>query len=315
MSDFNQQVIEEFRANGGRVGGMFEGAALLLLTTTGARSGRAHTNPAVYVRDGARLLVFASNAGGPKHPAWFHNLSADPYVTVELGTAEGTVERFGATAVVTEGEERDRLYAEQADRDPGFAAYQAATDRIIPVVALHRVDFTDPARLRAIADHLVTVHAELRAELAALREGLGSATAEAEAESEGGTAGADGEAGAEGTAGAAGRETPTLGRQLARHCLTFCSALHAHHHNEDSAFDLLEHEFPELSGPLDRMREEHKVVARTVEELEALLASGAEPATLRAEVDRLATRLEEHFTYEEEQLMPALTRTRAVPGA
>ncbi|MER5712579.1 nitroreductase/quinone reductase family protein [Streptomyces sp. NPDC002122] len=313
MSDFNQQVIEEFRANGGRVGGMFEGAALLLLTTTGARSGRAHTNPTVYVRDGARLLVFASNAGGPKHPAWFHNLSADPYVTVELGTAEGTVERFGATAVVTEGEERDRLYAEQADREPGFAAYQAATDRIIPVVALHRVDFADPARHRAIADHLVTVHAELRAELAALREGLGSATAEAEGEAGAeGTAGAEGEAG---TAGAAGRETPTLGRQLARHCLTFCSALHAHHHNEDGAFDLLEHEFPELSGSLDRMREEHKVVARTVEELEALLASGAEPATLRAEVDRLATRLEEHFAYEEEQLVPALTRTRAVPGA
>ncbi|WP_395358849.1 nitroreductase/quinone reductase family protein [Streptomyces sp. YH02] len=304
MPDFNQQVIEEFRANGGRVGGMFEGAALLLLTTTGARSGRAHTNPAVYVRDGARLLVFASNAGGPKHPAWFHNLSADPYVTVELGTPEGTVERFGATAVVTEGEERDRLYAEQADRDPGFAAYQAATDRTIPVVALHRVDLGDPARHRAIADHLIKVHAELRAELAALREGLGSAAEEA-----------TDPAGSADSTGAVVRDTPTLGRQLARHCLTFCGALHAHHHNEDSAFDLLEREFPELSDSLDRMREEHKVVARTVEELEALLASGAAPATLRAEVDRLATRLEEHFTYEEAQLVPALTRSRAVPGA
>ncbi|WP_455713175.1 nitroreductase/quinone reductase family protein [Streptomyces zaomyceticus] len=120
MSDFNQRVIEEFRANGGRVGGMFEGAALLLLTTTGARSGRAHTTPAVYVRDGARLLVFASNAGGPKHPAWFHNLRADPHVTVELGTPEGAVERFAATSVVTEGEERDRLYAEQTARDPAW---------------------------------------------------------------------------------------------------------------------------------------------------------------------------------------------------
>ncbi|MEV7373272.1 nitroreductase/quinone reductase family protein [Streptomyces sp. NPDC090301] len=308
MPDFNRQVIEEFRANGGRVGGMFEGAALLLLTTTGARSGRAHTNPAVYVRDGARLLVFASNAGGPKHPAWFHNLSADPYVTVELGTPEGTVERFGATAVVTEGEERDRLYAEQAERDPGFAAYQAATDRVIPVVALHRVDLGDPARHRAIADHLVKVHAELRAELTALREGLGSAAADA--------AGPAGSAGPAATADAADtvvRGTPTLGGQLARHCLTFCGALHAHHHNEDSAFDLLEREFPELSDSLDRMREEHKVVARTVEELEALLTSGAAPATLRAEVDRLAARLEEHFTYEEAQLVPALTRSRPEP--
>ncbi|MFB7394565.1 nitroreductase/quinone reductase family protein [Streptomyces sp. NPDC056191] len=305
MPDFNRQVIEEFRANGGRVGGMFEGAALLLLTTTGARSGRAHTNPAVYVRDGARLLVFASNAGGPKHPAWFHNLSADPYVTVELGTPEGTVERFGATAVVTEGEERDRLYAEQAERDPGFAAYQAATDRLIPVVALHRVDLGDPARHRAIADHLVKVHAELRAELTALREGLGSAASE--------SAGPAGPADAAATADTVVRRTPTLGGQLARHCLTFCGALHAHHHNEDSAFDLLEREFPELSDSLDRMREEHKVVARTVEELEALLTSGAAPATLRAEVDRLATRLEEHFAYEEAQLLPALTRSRPEP--
>ncbi|MFB6626155.1 nitroreductase/quinone reductase family protein [Streptomyces sp. NPDC056374] len=305
MPDFNRQVIEEFRANGGRVGGMFEGAALLLLTTTGARSGRAHTNPAVYVRDGARLLVFASNAGGPKHPAWFHNLSADPYVTVELGTPEGTVERFGATAVVTEGEERDRLYAEQAERDPGFAAYQAATDRLIPVVALHRVDLGDPARHRAIADHLVKVHAELRAELTALREGLGSAAADA--------AGPAGPADAATTADTVVRGTPTLGGQLARHCLTFCGALHAHHHNEDSAFDLLEREFPELSDSLDRMREEHKVVARTVEELEALLTSGAAPAALRAEVDRLATRLEEHFAYEEAQLVPALTRSRPEP--
>ncbi|MFE5974259.1 nitroreductase/quinone reductase family protein [Streptomyces sp. NPDC056460] len=305
MPDFNRQVIEEFRANGGRVGGMFEGAALLLLTTTGARSGRAHTNPAVYVRDGARLLVFASNAGGPKHPAWFHNLSADPYVTVELGTPEGTVERFGATAVVTEGEERDRLYAEQAERDPGFAVYQAATDRLIPVVALHRVDLGDPARHRAIADHLVKVHAELRAELTALREGLGSAASDA--------AGPAGPADAAATADTVVRGTPTLGGQLARHCLTFCGALHAHHHNEDSAFDLLEREFPELSDSLDRMREEHKVVARTVEELEALLTSGAAPATLRAEVDRLATRLEEHFAYEEAQLVPALTRSRPEP--
>lgn len=294
MSDLNLQVIAEFRANGGRVGGMFEGAALLLLTTTGARSGRAHTNPAVYVRDGARLLVFASNAGGPKHPAWFHNLSADPFVTVELGTPEGTVERFAATAVVTEGEERDRLYAEQADRDPGFAAYQAATDRIIPVVALHRVDLADPARHRAIAGHLVKVHAELRDELTALREGLGSAEAEAK--------------------GAAVRDAPGPGRRLARHCLTFCGALHAHHHNEDSVFDLLQHEFPELADSLDRMREEHRVVARTVEELETLLTSGAAPATLLAELDRLATRLEEHFAYEEAQLIPALTGTRAAPA-
>ncbi|MFF9852347.1 nitroreductase/quinone reductase family protein [Streptomyces litmocidini] len=279
MSDFNEQVIEEFRANGGRVDGMFEGASLLLLTTTGARSGRPHTNPAVYVRDGARLLVFASNAGGPKHPAWFHNLRADAHVTVELGTPGRTVELFAAMAVVTEGEERDRLYAEQSARDPAFAAYQAGTDRVIPVVALHRVDLADPARHRAIAAHLVKVHDELRAELAALREGMDS-------------------------------PAPTLGRQLARHCLTFCGALHAHHSSEDGVFDLLEEQFPDLADSLDRMRREHRVVARTVDELETLLSSGAAPQTLRTEVDRLAKSLEEHFAHEESQLLPALAPER-----
>ncbi|MEU4081820.1 nitroreductase family deazaflavin-dependent oxidoreductase [Streptomyces venezuelae] len=287
MPDFNQRVIAEFRANGGRVGGMFEGAALLLLTTTGARSGRGRTNPVGYVRDGARLLVFASNAGGPEHPAWFHNLRADPHVTVELGTPEGTVERFAATAVVTAGEERDRLYAEQAARDPAFAAYQAGTDRTIPVVALHRVDLADPARHRAIAEHLTKVHAELRAELAALRADLETTASE---------------------------RAPALGRHLARHCLTFCGALHAHHHNEDGVFDLLERQFPELAASLDRMRAEHRTVARTVEELEALLASGATPSVLRAEVDRLAGRLEDHFSYEEAELTPVLTRASAPPA-
>ncbi|MGW8364034.1 nitroreductase/quinone reductase family protein [Streptomyces wedmorensis] len=275
MSGFNQQVIDEFRAHGGRVGGVFDGASLLLLTTTGARGGRAHTTPAVFVRDGARLLVYASNGGSPHHPAWFHNLRADAHVTVELGTPEGTVERFAATAVVTEGEERERLFAEQCERDPAFAAYQAGTDRPIPVVALHRTDLTDPARHRAIAAHLVKVHDELRTELAALRAGLDSPAA-------------------------------TIGPQLTRHCLTLCGALHAHHRNEDSVFDLLQRQFPDLADPLDRIRREHHVVARTVGELEALLSSGATPATLRPEVDRLADRLEEHFAYEESRLLPAL---------
>ncbi|MFD7321768.1 nitroreductase/quinone reductase family protein [Streptomyces sp. NPDC059875] len=277
MSDFNQQVIEEFRANGGKVGGMFEGASLLLLTTTGARSGRPHTNPAVYVRDGARLLIFASNAGGPKHPAWFHNLRADAHVTVERGTPDGTVERFSATAEVVEGAERDRLFGEQCDRDPAFAAYQAGTERVIPVVALHRIDLTDPARHRAMADQLVRVHDELRTELTAVREGLTS--------------------------------VPALGSRLARHCLTFCSALHAHHHNEDSVFDQLAGQFPNLGPALDRIRRDHQVVARTVEELEDLVRGGGAAGTLRADVDRLAAHLEEHFAYEEAHLLPALRGT------
>ncbi|MGW5688609.1 nitroreductase/quinone reductase family protein [Nonomuraea sp. NPDC003754] len=133
--DFNQQVIEEFRANGGTVGGMFEGAPLVLLTTVGARSGAVKTNPAVYLRDGERILVFGSNAGQDRHPAWYHNLLANPDVVVELGS-----ERFAARAVPLAGEERDRMYERQAAIDPAFAAYQANTSRVIPVVALHRLD-------------------------------------------------------------------------------------------------------------------------------------------------------------------------------
>ncbi len=133
MSDFNSKVIEEFRANQGRVGGGFEGAPMLILTTTGAKSGQPRTNPLVYLADGDRLVIFASKAGAPTNPDWFHNLVAHPRVSVEVGG-----ESFEADATVAEGEERDRLYANQVAVMPGFADYQAQTDRVIPVVVLTR---------------------------------------------------------------------------------------------------------------------------------------------------------------------------------
>jgi len=133
MKSFNEAIVHEFRANGGKVGGQFEGAPRLLLTTTGAKTDRRLTSPLVYARDGDRLLVFASNAGAPTNPAWYHNLVANPTVTVEVGT-----ETFEARATVVTGEERDRLFAEQAKRMPGFATYQQNTTRVIPVVALER---------------------------------------------------------------------------------------------------------------------------------------------------------------------------------
>ncbi|MFF0484511.1 nitroreductase/quinone reductase family protein [Streptomyces sp. NPDC004435] len=277
MSAFNEQVIEEFRGNGGRVGGMFAGADLLLLTTRGARSGREHTTPVVYVRQGTRLLVFASNGGAPRHPAWYHNVRAEPRVTVEICTPEGTVDRFAAEAVAAEGAERDRLYAEQAGRDPAFGAYQAGTERVIPVVVLRRdAGLSDPSRRAAIAAHLMEVHDGLRAELAALREGLAAPGLR-------------------------------LGPGLARHCLAFCTALHTHHTAEDGVFDQLRERFPHLAEDLDRMREEHRVVARAVTELEALLASGAAPELLRPDVEPLAAELEAHFAHEEARLLPVLT--------
>jgi deazaflavin-dependent oxidoreductase (nitroreductase family) len=105
-NDWNRQTIEAFRANGGKVGGVWEGRPLLLLTTTGAKSGQRRTTPVMYLPDGDRLLVFATKAGAPTNPAWYHNLLAHSEVTVEVGT-----ETYEATATPLTGEERDRLYA------------------------------------------------------------------------------------------------------------------------------------------------------------------------------------------------------------
>jgi len=132
--DWNSNIIEEFRANEGKVGGPFDGAPLLLLHTTGARSGEERINPMMYLADGDRLVVFASKGGAPTNPDWYHNLVANPDLEIEVGT-----ERRKVRARVAEGEEHDLLYAEQARRYPQFAKYQEGTDRTIPVVILEAV--------------------------------------------------------------------------------------------------------------------------------------------------------------------------------
>lgn len=134
INDFNRRIIEEFRANGGETFGPFKGRNLLLLTTTGAKSGEQRTTPLVYSRDGDRLVIIASMGGAPKHPAWFHNISANPVVTLEVGT-----EKFDAHASIAEGAERDHLYAQQAAEMPAFNEYQEKTTRRIPVVVLERL--------------------------------------------------------------------------------------------------------------------------------------------------------------------------------
>jgi deazaflavin-dependent oxidoreductase (nitroreductase family) len=133
VSDADRAIIEEFRANGGRVGGRFEGRPMLLLTTTGARTGRRNTIPLVYLRDGDRLIVFGSRGGAPTNPGWVHNLRADPTATVEVGA-----ETFAVDAVETAGEERQRLFARQTQVSPVLAEYQRRTSRRIPVIALTR---------------------------------------------------------------------------------------------------------------------------------------------------------------------------------
>jgi deazaflavin-dependent oxidoreductase (nitroreductase family) len=130
---FNDRIIAEFRANAGKVGGSFSRASMVLITTTGARSGNRRTTPLVYLPDGDNIVIFASKGGAPKHPDWYHNLCAHPEITVEVGG-----EVFQATATVAEGAEHDRLYAEQARRFPIFADYQAKATRKIPVVVLTR---------------------------------------------------------------------------------------------------------------------------------------------------------------------------------
>jgi deazaflavin-dependent oxidoreductase (nitroreductase family) len=133
LAAFNQRIIDEFRANGGVVGGPFQGAQLLLLGTTGAKSGAARLNPLAYLEDADRIIVIASFAGADSHPPWFFNLLTNPRVTVELGS-----ETFQAEASVVHEPERSRLYDKMANRMPTFEEYRNKTARVIPVVALAR---------------------------------------------------------------------------------------------------------------------------------------------------------------------------------
>jgi deazaflavin-dependent oxidoreductase (nitroreductase family) len=133
MADYNAKVIEEFRANEGRVGGNFEGAPLLLLHHFGARSGQERINPMMYQAVGDGFAVFASAAGADTNPDWYHNLVAHPEVTVEVGT-----ETLEVTARILDDMERQPVWDTQKERYPGFAGYEAKTTRVIPVVMLDR---------------------------------------------------------------------------------------------------------------------------------------------------------------------------------
>jgi deazaflavin-dependent oxidoreductase (nitroreductase family) len=132
IKEINRRVVEQFRA-GGEIEGMHR-ERLILLTTVGAKTGQRRTTPMMFDHDGDRVLVMASNAGAAKAPDWFHNVVADPHVTVEIGDEE-----YEAVAVVTEGAERERLWSMITDHYPFFIDHQAKAGRVIPVVALERV--------------------------------------------------------------------------------------------------------------------------------------------------------------------------------
>ncbi|GAA2608763.1 nitroreductase/quinone reductase family protein [Actinomadura fulvescens] len=286
-NEFNRQIIEEFRANGGRVGGPFEGAVLALLTTTGARTGRARTSPVGFVRDGDRLLIIASAGGAPAHPAWYHNLVAHPRVTVEIGDG-ARVETSTMIAVPARGEARDRLFAQVVEVAPGFADYQAATSRVLPVVVLHPTDAAEEARLRAVGDELVRLHGWFREELRTIRDEVAGRTATMPA--------------------------PPLEAALLTRCVEFCDGLERHHTGEDLVvFPHLQGLFPELGPALARLRDEHHVVAGIRAELRALLDGTADTGRMLADLDRLGERLVAHLDHEEAQLVPVLNALGDAP--
>lgn len=271
MLDFNQQVIAEFRANRGRVGGPFEGARLLLLTTTGARTGAPHTTPLGYLPDGERVVVIASAGGSPQHPDWFHNLVAAPRVRVETG-----VFTYEAEAEVLVGQERERLFARAVESDPGWGEYQVKAGRELPVVALREVA-GGPPEASSFGEGLRLIHDAFRRELALVREEVA-------------------------------RSGPGLGVQLRVNCLTVCQGLRYHHDSEESAMlPTLAHRYPELTPVVERLRQEHVRIAALLDALQGLVtAEGADARAALPEVDRLIGELEGHLAYEEEQLIPVL---------
>ncbi|MFJ9726385.1 nitroreductase/quinone reductase family protein [Streptomyces sp. NPDC101209] len=276
-NDFNQQVIDEFRANKGRLTGYFAKARLLLLTTIGARTGAPHTTPVGYLPDGdGRVLVIASAGGADRHPDWYRNLLAHPQVSVDSG-----VFRYDARAVVLDGEERERAWARAVEADAGWAAYQRKTGRLIPVVALHEIARPGPPDINASSpgEAIRLVHGVFRRELALIREEMAN--------------------------GAGGG---TLGAQLRVTCLTFCQGLHTHHAGEDTVmFPLLADRHPGAAPALRRLREEHESIAVLVADLRRAVTDGTgDPAAARAEVERLTVELEAHLTYEEQELIPLL---------
>ncbi|MEV7552817.1 nitroreductase/quinone reductase family protein [Amycolatopsis sp. NPDC089917] len=283
MTGFNDQVIEEFRKNKGKLGGMFEGWKLILLTTTGAKSGERRTNPLGYLEIDGKTVVVASNMGSSRNPGWYHDIRRDHRVTIETGT-----ETHEAIAAVPPAAERAELFAKVVTIDPGFAEYQAKTTRELPVVILHRID----DRVRGMGDFLVEVHAWLREEIATLRAGIDDLVA--------------------------GRaDSLTMEKSLRAHCVSFCEALTKHHTGEDmGAFPMLAQRFPALAPTLTKLGEDHVVVAALQKRIRGLVEGyvygESDPTRLRDDFDELAGRLEAHFAAEERTVVTALNVT--APG-
>lgn len=241
----------------------------MLLTTTGARSGRQHTAILGYYPDGDRVLVVGSAGGGPKHPDWYHNLVANPEVTVETGLFT-----YPATAVVLRDAERDDVFARLVEAERGWGEYQLKTTRTIPVVALVPQP-GPPSGGGSFGDTLKRIHTTFRRELALIRKEIATS----------------------GTAG--------LGAQLRVNCLTLCQGLHNHHTGESTMlFPGLATQHPELADAIAVLQSEHEQIAVLLEELEKQISNPS--PDLLAQVDRLIDALNAHLDYEEAQLLPIL---------
>ena len=280
VNAFQRQVIDEFRARQGRVGGPFEGSALALLTTIGARSGQPRTSPLAYLLIDGTPVVVASAMGADRNPGWYHNLRKNPVVTVEYGT-----ETYQAVATVPAGADRDALFAKVVAADPGFGAYQQKTTRPIPVVTLTRIE--NGTWDRGLGDFLVESHDWLRTELDSLRRQVDQG---------------DG----------------TLTVAMRRQCAEFCAGLETHHAGEDrGAFPMLAQRFPGLAPMLTRLGEEHRVVARLQGELRTLVDAyepgHTDAVRFKQELESLAARLEEHFREEERTVVSALNSVGPAP--
>ncbi|WP_405776250.1 nitroreductase/quinone reductase family protein [Streptomyces sp. NBC_00859] len=296
VNEFQRQVISDFRANSGRMSGMFEGWTLTVLTTVGARSGLHRESVLGYLELDGKGTVVASSNGADKHPGWYHNIRKNPIVTVETGT-----DTYRAIAAIPQAQERDRLFDRVIAEAPGYADHQARTVREIPVVVLHRIGpRPGEDRVKGMGDWIVEVHDWLHEELRTLRDRADQVVVK------GGTA-------------AIARTPPDLARQMRTHCLNFCGALTKHHSGEDMAvFPMLAEQFPALAPALAQLGEQHKVVARLQEDIQQTVDSfvpgETDPVRMRADLERLADELESHFRYEEEAVVTALNATAAAPG-
>ncbi|WP_409464171.1 nitroreductase/quinone reductase family protein [Amycolatopsis sp. GA6-003] len=288
-NDFSRRLIAEFRANGGELGGMFQGWSLAVLTTTGAKTGLRREVLLGYLELDGNGVVVASANGADRNPAWYHNIRRNPRVTVETGG-----DTYPAMAAIPRGAAYEKLFARVVEKAPGYGDYQAKTTREIPVVVLHRID----ERVKGMGDWLVEVHRWFRGELRALREQADAVVG--------------------GSATAIVRPEPDLAQQLRARCLSFCTALRRHHVGEDSVvFPELAEQFPALAPVVEQLAAQHHVVARLQDAIRELVdgfvPGESDPVRLRAELERLAGELEAHFGFEERAVVTALNATAAAP--